>query len=159
MFGIDRSIATKRNVPALRFCYNIENPVGKGQPNERRSVLLVQYMLDVFLSSHGEVLGMKGLPVSGEFGPETDRAIRACQQWLQMSPHAGAVPETGIVVPVRSSLVEGPRGAYVPTLLLLNRMWASIRPETFLDAGLLAHVLGEETAASLATRTVVPQSD
>ena len=149
MFGIDHNIPTKRNMAALQFFYNIESPVGAGQVNERRSVMLTQYMLEVFLSRYGGLVGVSGLAITGTFGPETDRAIRAFQQWLQVSPHAGAVPESGILAPVRSGVVEGPRGAYVPTLLLLNRMWASTRPETFVNPCLLADVLGDEIAGLL----------
>lgn len=149
VFGVDRSIPTKRNVSAFQFFFNIGTPVGVGQPNERKSVLLAQYMLDVFLTRYGSLVGIPGLAVTGIVGAETDLAIRAFQRWLQVSPHAGAVPETGILAPVRNAIVEGPRGFYVPTLLLLNRLWATIRPETFVNPGLLSDVVGTDVSELL----------
>jgi peptidoglycan hydrolase-like protein with peptidoglycan-binding domain len=149
MFGIDRSVSTKRNIPAFDFFYNIETSVGLGQPNHRASVLLSQYMLDLFLSKYGEQLDLPRLEVTGTMDPETDRAIRAFQIWLEFSPHAGNVPVDGVLAPVACASVDGPNGRYVPPVLLLNRLWASINPQTFTDPYRLSAILGEEIAAEL----------
>jgi hypothetical protein len=149
MFGIDRSVSTKRNVPAFHFFYNIETRVGLDQPNHRSSVLLAQYMLDLFLSKYGEQLGLPRLKVTGAVDAETDRAIRAFQKWLEFSPHAGSVPVDGVLAPVTCASVQGPAGRFVPPVLLLNRLWAAIHPRTFTDPYLLAAILGEEVAAEL----------
>ncbi len=149
MFGIDQSARTKKNVEGFHFFYNIETAVGLGQPNHRPSSLLVQHMLNVFLSRYGSQLGLRELPVNGVVGSETDRSIRAFQNWLEVSPHAGSVPVDGIVAPVTCPFVDGPHGRYVPSLLLLNRLWASIEPHTFSNPATLGHVIGEDLAMLL----------
>lgn len=149
MFGVDYSAAAKRNVAAFQYFYNLETAVGLGELNHLPSVMLAQYMLDVFLSRFGEQLGAGRLPVTGVVDSATDRAIRAFQRWLEMSPHAGAVPVDGVLRPVAGTLVEGPAGRYVPPVLLLNRLWTSIQPETFTNPARLAGILGDDIAYGL----------
>jgi peptidoglycan hydrolase-like protein with peptidoglycan-binding domain len=149
MFGIDRSVSTKRNVPAFDFFYNIETSVGLDQLNHRASVMLSQYMLDLFLSKYGQQLELPRLRVSGVVDTQTDLAIRAFQRWLEFSPYAGSIPIDGILNPVTCASIEGPNGRYVPPVLLLNRLWASIHPQTFTDPYRLSAILGEEVAAEL----------
>ena len=149
MFGVDYSTAAKRNVAAFQYFYNVETAVGLGEPNHLPSVMLAQYMLDVFLSRYGEQLGAGRLAVTGAVDVETDRAIRAFQRWLELSPYAGAVPVDGILRPVCDPVVDGPSGRYVPPVLLLNRLWTSIQPETFTNPARLAGILGDDIAYGL----------
>lgn len=150
MFGIDLSAKTKRNVAEFHYFYNFESAVGQRQENHRPSVLLAQYMLSLFLKRYGSQLGMEAnLEVTGTMDEPTDRAIRAFQEWLAWSPHAGNVPVDGVLAPVNGLHVPGPAGPYVPPVLLLNRLWACIEPETFTNPSLLSAVIGEEAASTL----------
>lgn len=117
--------ASRRGTPVIDFAYNIESPVGPGQPNERASVAQVQRMLGAFVRQYGDMLGLPLLPVTGEMDHQTGEAIVAFQRWLQWSPWVRNVPVDGILRPF-----EDPASAS-SALLALNRIWASLEPAAF----------------------------
>jgi peptidoglycan hydrolase-like protein with peptidoglycan-binding domain len=104
----------------LRVFYDVDDAVGRGCPNRRDDVYLVQFLINVLWDkkdTHGLLVGAAGKPaprVDGICGAETIAAIRKFQEYY------GASVVDGRVDPVPPGQQQGPIHHKFYTMIGLN---------------------------------------
>lgn len=105
----------------LRQFYTVERAVGKGSPNQRDDVLLVQFFIRRILEGFNVTIpGERPLAIDGQCGRQTQRYIQFFQKDLNTS-YGKHIVEDGVVSPManRAGLV-GKSDKIIYTMVALN---------------------------------------
>jgi hypothetical protein len=104
----------------LNHFYNIDRAVGRGCPNGREDVLLVQLFLRRVLEGYNDpVPGEKPLLIDGSYGSQTQRYIDHWQKGTNLV-NPTAVVADGVISSISERSGLGSRSGRVFGLILLN---------------------------------------
>ena len=112
--------------PEHPLVLDIDEPVGKGCPNRKLDVYVVQYLLKLVIDSPKtsrkmDILPATPLQIDGIFGERTAEAIR----FFQVNGSRGplAVGTDGRVEPTRGGTYAGSVSGKLRTIILLNKYY------------------------------------